>query len=66
LKQHPVRYYIVQADDQPVVRSVPVTPARRAHVPTPTAPADVDPAPERRARVHRLVRAAIRRERGRG
>ena len=62
--QHPVRYYIVQDDDQPVVRSVPVARPRRAHAPT--APVAVDTTPERRARVHRLVRAAIRRERARG
>jgi hypothetical protein len=64
--QHPVRYYIVQADDQPVVRSVPVARPHRAGAHAPAAPAAVAITPERRARVHRLVRAAIRRERARG
>jgi len=72
--QHPVRYYIEQTDDQPVVRSVPVARPRRFEpaseaIASPTvAPPTVAPVPEptperrNRARVHRLVHAAIRRE----
>jgi hypothetical protein len=67
--QHPVRYYIVKADDdQPVVRSVPVT-VRPADEPVVdesviTTPTESQaPAGDRRgaARVGRIVRSAIRR-----
>ena len=67
--QHPVRYYIVNSDDdQPVVRSVPVSvrpPAEpsRGEMTTPT-PAETPAAVEERrgpARVGRIVRSAIRR-----
>ena len=72
--QHPVRYYIEQTDDQPVIRGVPVArprspePASTAVAPPTAALPSVvpaaEPTPERRnrVRVHRLVRAAIRRE----
>ena len=62
--QKPVRYYIVKADDQAVVRSVPVAVSAR---PRPTQAAEPLPAPVAaasvagRARVARLMRAAIRR-----
>ena len=65
--QHPVRYYISQTDDQPVVRSVPVVATRpndaAGHVVTtqPTAAA-AEPSAVRRTRVRRLVRAAIHRD----
>ena len=61
----PVRYYIVKADDQPVVRSVPVAPVRQEDPAAPTtAPAGAfaSPRPRGRRRVTRLVRAAIGRQ----
>ena len=67
--QKPVRYYITQSDDQAVVRTIPVTVQ-----PTEIAPT-LPPTPEAQAvtaqpghthgqaRVGRLVRAAVRRDR---
>jgi hypothetical protein len=64
--QKSVRYYIVKTEDQPVVRSVPVTLAGAAR---PAPPADPEPinaslgaAPGRPlSGVARLMRSAIRR-----
>jgi hypothetical protein len=60
--QHPVRYYISQNDDQPVVRTVPVEHRARPAIEAPVVAAN-ESSSQRRTRVHRLVRAAIRRER---
>ena len=67
--QNPTRYYIVNDDDQPVVRGVPVAVRRAAEVDdrreVATTPA-AGPRTRRPARVARLVRAAIgRRHAGR-
>ena len=66
--QKPVRYYILQAEDQPVVRSVPVPLRRDATPRLPVAPtietAAVEPEAGR-TRVARLMRAAVRRNRRR-
>ena len=61
--QKPVRYYIVKADDQAVVRSVPVAVSarRRPAGAAEPAPAAVAAPAAGRARVARLMRAAIRR-----
>ncbi len=62
----PVRYYITQDDDRPVVRTVPVTthPLPKAVRPlaeqTP-APALACSVPAKRGPVRRIVRAAVRR-----
>ncbi len=64
--QKPVRYYILQAEDQPVVRSVPVAVPNKVAVRQPEVPAPgpTIAAPDAgRARVTRLVRAAMRRNR---
>ena len=66
--QKPVRYYILQAEDQPIVRSVPVAvssdmAARQPVVPTPVPTTGAPDAG--RARVARLMRAAMRRNRRR-
>ena len=64
--QKPVRYYILQAEDQPVVRTVPVAVLGEAAPRQPVVPtADtVSGAPDAgRARVARLMRAAMRRNR---
>jgi hypothetical protein len=66
--QTPVRYYITQSDDHPVVRSVPVSVRAAATVddarPTPNSEPEtgrtIDSAP-RPTRVTRFVRAATRR-----
>ncbi len=67
--QTPVRYYILQDEDQPVVRTVPVAkpviePAATAAAKAADAPvpASQDALPGRgSARIKRLVRAAARR-----
>lgn len=63
--QTPVRYYIVQTDDQPVVRSIPVTKrpttsATEEHASPPAAAPAQGEAPGR-TKVARLMRAAKRR-----
>lgn len=62
MQQNPVRFYITQSDDQPIVRTIPVT----TH-PLPQAPKPVEPAnapmtrPATKNRVARLVRSAVKR-----
>ena len=59
--QSPVRFYITQSEDQPVVRTIPV-PVRLAEV-IETAPQVVASAPVKRvreARVKKLVRSVKR------
>ena len=66
--RQPVRYYIEQSDDHAVVRSVPIPPVVQAPRPQSDAPTTLTPpetAPARRARVRRLVQAAIHRADGR-
>lgn len=64
--QNPVRYYILTDDEQqPVVRTVPVTPPVRDAVPAVAAVETEQPSASaerraRRARVARLVRAVRR------
>jgi hypothetical protein len=68
--QNPVRFYISQSDDHPVVRSVPVLVDRPgaatgdeapAVQPVPAESAATAPVEARRPRVGQLVRAATRR-----
>ena len=61
----PVRYYITQDDDQPVVRTVPVTThplPKASQRPAEPAAATASPTPARpkRGPVRRIVRAAAR------
>ena len=65
--QNAKRYYIVKGDDRPVVRTVPVAAHRAAAAPQsrPAAEATVVAPGAAGARVSRLVRAAVRRPRGR-
>jgi len=66
--RQPVRYYIEQSDDHAVVRSVlapPVVEIPRAEPDVPAASAPPETPPVRRARVRRLVRAAIHRSNSR-
>ncbi len=66
--RQPVRYYIEQSDDHAVVRSVPAPPViqvPRAQPEAPTTSAPPETLPARRARVRRLVRAAIHRSNSR-
>jgi len=62
----PVRYYITQDDDRPVIRTVPVTThplpkAVQRPAEQPVAPAMACSVPPKRGPVRRIVRAAVRR-----
>lgn len=62
MQQTPVRFYITQNDDQPIVRTIPVT----KH-PIPQAPKQVQAASapanggDTKSRVAKLVRSAVKR-----
>jgi hypothetical protein len=65
--QNPVRFYITQNEDQPVVRTIPVVPRAVDDVPT-LIVADAnqvnETTPARPKRVSNLVRAAVKRTNG--
>jgi hypothetical protein len=62
MQQTPVRFYITQNDDQPIVRTIPVTthPIPQAPKPVQASTASTTAA-ESKSRVAKLVRSAVKR-----
>ncbi|MCC6792622.1 MAG: hypothetical protein IT336_13105 [Thermomicrobiales bacterium] len=62
MQQTPVRFYITQNDDQPIVRTIPVTTHPIPQAPKPAqAQAASAQGNETKSRVAKLVRSAVKR-----
>lgn len=61
MQQTPVRYYITQDDDQPIVRTIPVTTHPIPLAPKVGKPVEAKASKPAKSRVAKLVRSAVKR-----